>query len=69
MGLFRLRPTLSHAKDDVPQPAVWEAEEQHRWQTNLYEIPALMEAALDLFTIKELREAAFHVIHQAAGIG
>lgn len=28
-----------------------------------------MEAALDLFAIKELREAAFHVIHQAAGIG
>lgn len=37
--------------------------------TNLYEIPALVEAALDLLAIKELREAAFHIIHQAAGIG
>jgi len=37
--------------------------------TDLYEIPALMEAALDLLAIEELREAAFHVIHQAAGIG
>lgn len=37
--------------------------------TDLYEIPALMEAALDLVAIEELREAALHVIHQAAGIG
>lgn len=36
--------------------------------TNLDEIPPLMEAALDLFAVEELREAAFHVIHQAAGV-
>lgn len=27
-----------------------------------------MEAALDLVAVEELREPAFHVIHQAAGV-
>lgn len=36
---------------------------------NLYEIPALMEAALHFFTVEKLRESAFHIIHEAAGVG
>lgn len=37
--------------------------------THLDEIPALMKAALDLVAVEELREAALHIVHQAAGVG
>lgn len=38
-------------------------------QTHLDEVPALVEAALDLVTVQQLREAALARVHQAARVG
>lgn len=45
----------------LPQP--------HPWRAHLDEVPALVQATLDLVTIQELRQPALGVVHQAAGIG
>lgn len=41
----------------------------YRWSTHLDEVPALVQAALDLVTVKELGQPTLGVVHQATGVG
>lgn len=39
------------------------------WGPHLDEVPALVQAALDLVTVEELGQPTLGVVHQAAGVG